>query len=84
MPLARNAMYEGGAQILAAPTWDKSPNWLISMQHIARDEYTQQVPAEYADTLPYLKGGFETEKGFWAWFSLYELARDPRFLNVAS
>ena len=37
MPLARNAMYESGAQILAAPTWDKSPNWLLSMQHNARE-----------------------------------------------
>ena len=37
MPLARTAMYESGAQILASPTWDKSPNWLQSMQHIARD-----------------------------------------------
>ncbi len=37
MPLARNAMYENGTQILAAPTWDKSPNWLGSMQHIARE-----------------------------------------------
>lgn len=37
MPLARNAMYENGTQILATPTWDKSPNWLISMQHLARE-----------------------------------------------
>lgn len=37
MPLARNAIYESGAQILASPTWDKSPNWLISMKHIARE-----------------------------------------------
>jgi nitrilase len=37
MPLARNAIYETGAQILAAPTWDKSPNWQQSMQHIARE-----------------------------------------------
>jgi nitrilase len=37
MPLARNAVYETGAQILAAPTWDKSSNWLQSMQHIARE-----------------------------------------------
>lgn len=37
MPLARNAIYEFGTQILAAPTWDKSPNWLQSMQHIARE-----------------------------------------------
>lgn len=37
MPLARTAIYESGAQILAAPTWDKSPNWLESMKHIARE-----------------------------------------------
>ena len=37
MPLARNALYEAGIQILASPTWDKSPNWLQSMQHIARE-----------------------------------------------
>ena len=37
MPLARNAIYEEGAQILVAPTWDKSENWLTSMKHIARE-----------------------------------------------
>jgi len=37
MPLARTAIYESGAQILASPTWDKSSNWLQSMQHIARE-----------------------------------------------
>lgn len=37
MPLARTAIYESGAQILAAPTWDKSSNWLQSIQHIARE-----------------------------------------------
>jgi nitrilase len=37
MPLARNAIYEFGTQILAAPTWDKSANWMQSMQHIARE-----------------------------------------------
>ncbi len=37
MPLARQAIYESGAQILASATWDKSPNWLQSMQHIARE-----------------------------------------------
>jgi len=37
MPLARTAIYESGAQILASPTWDKSANWLQSMQHIARE-----------------------------------------------
>ena len=37
MPLARNAIYESGAQILASPTWDKGDAWLGSMQHIARE-----------------------------------------------
>ena len=37
MPLARNALYELGTQILASPTWDKSPNWIQTMQHVARE-----------------------------------------------
>ena len=37
MPLARNALYQNGIQILAAPTWDKSQSWLISIQHIAKE-----------------------------------------------
>lgn len=37
MPLARNAIYEFGTQILVSPTWDKSANWIQSMQHIARE-----------------------------------------------
>ncbi|NNE02670.1 MAG: carbon-nitrogen hydrolase family protein [Eudoraea sp.] len=37
MPLARNAIYELGTQILVSPTWDKSPNWLQTMQHVARE-----------------------------------------------
>ncbi len=37
MPLARNAIYESGTQILVSPTWDKSPNWIQTMQHVARE-----------------------------------------------
>ncbi len=37
MPLARQAVYESGTQVLAAPTWDKSENWLLSLRHIARE-----------------------------------------------
>jgi len=37
MPLARNAIYEYGTQILVSPTWDKSPNWIQTMQHVARE-----------------------------------------------
>ena len=37
MPLARHAIYEFGTQILVSPTWDKSSNWIQTMQHIARE-----------------------------------------------
>jgi len=37
MSLARIALYEAGIQILCSPTWDKGPNWLGTMQHIARE-----------------------------------------------
>jgi len=37
MPLARNTLYDEGVQILVTPTWDKSPNWGVSLQHIARE-----------------------------------------------
>ncbi|MGB5458788.1 MAG: nitrilase-related carbon-nitrogen hydrolase, partial [Eudoraea sp.] len=37
MPLARNAIYEFGTQILVSPTWDKSLNWIQTMQHVARE-----------------------------------------------
>jgi nitrilase len=37
MPLARQAMYATGTQILVVPTWDKSENWLSSLRHIARE-----------------------------------------------
>lgn len=37
MPLARNTMFELGTQILAVPTWDKSPKWLTSLPVYARE-----------------------------------------------
>lgn len=37
MPMARQSMYVQGIQIHVAPTWDSSENWLLSMQHIARE-----------------------------------------------
>lgn len=37
MPLARQAMYTAGTEIYAAPTWDSSENWQLSMRHIARE-----------------------------------------------
>lgn len=37
MPLARNAMYEKGIQLYCAPTWDKSPKWLLGVQWFAKE-----------------------------------------------
>ncbi len=37
MPLARQALYNAGVEILAAPTWDRSDSWIDSMRHIARE-----------------------------------------------
>jgi len=37
MPLARAAMYEQGVDVYVAPTWDNSPVWVASMQHVAKE-----------------------------------------------
>jgi nitrilase len=37
MPLARYSLYARGVQIYAAPTWDRGPAWLATLQHIARE-----------------------------------------------
>lgn len=37
MPLARQTMYNEGAQILVSPTWDKSENWQQSLKYFARE-----------------------------------------------
>ena len=62
MPLARTAMYQSGMQILAAPTWDKSPNWQLSMQHIAREGGTFVVSVCQAISLDDLPDNFDFKK----------------------
>src|SRR5215831_6570661 len=37
MPLARMSLYEQGAQVHVAPTWDSSEQWIASMRHVARE-----------------------------------------------
>ncbi len=37
MPLARYALYADGAQIWAAPTWDRGEPWLSTLRHIAKE-----------------------------------------------
>jgi nitrilase len=37
MPLARQALYEGGVHIYVAPTWDRGEPWLSTLRHIAKE-----------------------------------------------
>ncbi len=37
MPLARMALYEQGIDVLLAPTWDNSPEWVPTLRHIAKE-----------------------------------------------
>jgi len=37
MPLARMAMYERGVDVLRAPTWDNSDEWVPTLRHIAKE-----------------------------------------------
>ncbi len=37
MPLARAAMYEQGIDVLLAPTWDNSDEWVSTLRHIAKE-----------------------------------------------
>jgi nitrilase len=37
MPLARAALYAQGVDLYLAPTWDNSPVWPATMQHIAKE-----------------------------------------------
>lgn len=62
MPLARTAIYESGAQILASPTWDKSPNWIQTMQHIAREGGLYVISACMALKIDDIPNEFEFRK----------------------
>ena len=37
MPLARAAMYQRGVEVLLAPTWDNSDEWVPTLRHIAKE-----------------------------------------------
>ncbi len=37
MPLARAAMYQRGIDVLLAPTWDNSDEWVPTLRHIAKE-----------------------------------------------
>lgn len=37
MPLARQALYEKGIDLLLSPTWDNSDEWVPTLRHIAKE-----------------------------------------------
>jgi len=37
MPLARAALYQKGVDVLLAPTWDNSDEWVPTLRHIAKE-----------------------------------------------
>jgi nitrilase len=37
MPLARQALYEKGIQVVLSPTWDNSDEWVPTLRHIAKE-----------------------------------------------
>ena len=37
MPLARQALYDGGVHLYLAPTWDRGEPWLSTLRHIAKE-----------------------------------------------
>lgn len=37
MPLARQALYDAGAHIHVAPTWDRGEPWLSTLRHVAKE-----------------------------------------------
>lgn len=37
MPLARAAMYQAGIDVLLAPTWDNSDEWVATLRHTAKE-----------------------------------------------
>ena len=37
MPLARAAMYQRGVDVLLAPTWDNSDEWVPTLRHISKE-----------------------------------------------
>jgi nitrilase len=64
MPLARNAMYAGGTQLLVAPTWDKSDDWLISLKHIAREGGMYVISSCMVLRMDDIPDRYEFKKGY--------------------
>ena len=70
MPLARYALYAGGAQIHVAPTWDRDEPWLSTLRHIGKEGrvfvigccsavHRDEIPDEFSFKKEYLPDSVE-------------------------
>jgi nitrilase len=74
MPLARAAMYAKGVDVWVAPTWDDSPVWVPTMQHIAKEGRVHVIGANSvirATDVPTTVPGYdEVWRGDDSWMSV--------------
>jgi nitrilase len=63
MPLARQALYDAGVHIYAAPTWDRGEPWLSTLRHVAKEGRVYVIgcgsairPADLPDRLHFKAG----------------------------
>lgn len=57
---------------------------VLGMQHFPVDGYLEEAPELDDAVRPYARGAYQRDDECWAVLSLYRLADDPRFLQVAS
>lgn len=53
------------------------------MQHFALDSFDEAVDTRLSSVVPYTQGRYVLDEQSWTVFSLFELARDSNFFNVA-
>jgi twitching motility protein PilI len=56
---------------------------VLGMQHFALDSYSETAVAAQSQMQTYTQGVYEQDGQSWTVFSLFELASDPNFFNVA-
>ena len=56
---------------------------VLGMQHFPVDGFMAEPPAADDAVTPYTRGAYMRDGELWAVFSLFQLADDPRFLQVA-
>ena len=56
---------------------------VLGMQHFPEENYVDEPPELDPVVRPYTRGAYKRAEGYWPVFSLFQLAEDPRFLQVA-